>query len=120
MREGKPYLRFTISDTTGKLTFSYYPRKKTEEKIRALKEGDRIVCTGRMELYKDQLSFVARYINRGSMPQDFVPEERPLKALPARYTKVFPEKQVMAQQKKDSPVHSVFPLRTAPSHRMAS
>ena len=94
VREGKPYLRFTISDTTGKLTFSYYPRKKTEEKIRALKEGDRIVCTGRMELYKDQLSFVARYINRGSMPQDFVPEERPSKALPARYTKVFPEKLV--------------------------
>ena len=24
-----------------------------------------------------------------------------------------------AQQKKDSPVHSVFPLRTAPSHKMA-
>ena len=25
----------------------------------------------------------------------------------------------MAQQKKDSPVHSVFPLRTAPSQMMA-
>ena len=94
VREGKPYLRFTISDTTGKLTFSYYPRKATEEKIRELKEGDFIACTGRMEWYNEQLSFVARYINRGSVPENFVPEKRPSKALPVRYMRVAPEKLV--------------------------
>lgn len=94
VKEGKPYLRFTISDTTGKLTFSYYPRKATEEKIRELKEGDFIACTGRMEWYNEQLSFVARYINRGSVPENFVPEKRPSKALPVRYMRVAPEKLV--------------------------
>lgn len=93
-REGKPYLRFTISDSTGKLTLSYYPRKKTEEKIRELKEGDRIVCTGRMEWFNDRLSFVARYINRGSMPENFIPKKRESKALPIRYMCVQPEKLV--------------------------
>ncbi len=39
--------------------------------------------------------------------------------LPHR-AKLFWAKQVMAQQKKDSPVHNVLPLRTAPSHKMAS
>lgn len=94
VREGKPYLRITISDTTDKLTLSYYPRKKTEEKIRELKEGDKIVCTGRMEWFNERLSFVARYINRGSMPEDFVPEKKQAKAIPSRYSTVQPEKLV--------------------------
>ena len=92
VREGKPYLRFTISDTTGKLTFSYYPRKKTEEKIRALQKGDYIVCTGENEFFNDRLSFTARYVNRGTPPEGFVPEKLPSKAVPAHYKVVAPEK----------------------------
>ncbi len=91
-KKGKPYLRFTISDTTGKLTLSYFPKKRTEEKIRALKEGDSIVCTGVNEMFNDRLSFTARAINRGKIPEGFVPEKRAGKAIPVRYSKVFPEK----------------------------
>ena len=91
VKEGRPYLRFTIADATGRMTFSYFPRKKTEEKIRALQVGDSIVCTGANELFNDRLSYTARYINRGSPPPDFVPEKRAGKALPLRYGKVHPE-----------------------------
>ena len=92
IKEGRPYLRFIISDTTGKLTFSYFPKKRTEEKIRALREGDSIVCTGSNELFNGRLSFTAKFINRGSPPPNFSPEKRVGKAIPLHYSKIFPEK----------------------------
>ena len=91
-QKGKPYLRFTINDTTGRLNFSYFIKKKTEEKVRALKQGDYIVCTGENEFFNDRLSFTARYLNRGAPPEDFVPEKLPAKAVPAHYKTVIPEK----------------------------
>lgn len=91
-QKGKPYLRFTISDSTDRMTISYFIRKKTEDKIRALKAGDRIVCTGSNEMFNGRLSYTARFINFGSPPHDFVPEKRPGKPVPARYSIVAPEK----------------------------
>ncbi len=91
-QKGKPYLRITLSDQTGRMNFSYFIKKRTEEKIRALKQGDTIVCTGANEFYNDRLSFTARYINRGAPPPGFVPEKRPSKRAPARYKVVVPEK----------------------------
>ena len=91
-QKGKPYLRFTVSDTTSRMTFSYFLKKKTEERIRALKAGDKIVCTGENSMFNDRLSFTARYINLGSPPPDFQPEKLPSKAAPARYVTVAPEK----------------------------
>ena len=91
-QKGKPYLRFTISDTTDRLQFSYFIRKKTEEKVRELKVGDWIVCTGANEMFNERLSFTARFLNRGRAPQDFVPEKRPSKPVPAHYAKILPEK----------------------------
>ena len=92
VKEGRPYLRFTIADATGRMTFSYFPRKKTADKIRALQAGDSIVCTGANELYNGRLSYTARYINRGAPSADFVPEKRAGKALPLHYGRVHPEK----------------------------
>lgn len=91
-QKGKPYLRFTISDSTARMTFSYFIKKKTEEKVRALKQGDYIVCTGENEFFNDRLSFTARYVNRGNPPPDFVPEKLPAKSVPAHYKVVSPDK----------------------------
>lgn len=91
-QKGKPYLRFTLSDTTDRLQLSYFIRKKTEEKVRALKVGDWIVCTGANEMFNERLSFTARYINLGHAPADFVPEKRAGKPVPVHYAKVAPEK----------------------------
>lgn len=60
--------------------------------MRALKVGDWVVCTGANEMFNERLSFTARYINRGRAPQDFVPEKRPGKPVPAHYAIVAPEK----------------------------
>ena len=89
-QKGKRYLRFAITDTTGTLGFSYFPRKKTEEKIAQLKAGDSVVCTGANELYNGSLGFTARYINRGTVPAGFVPEKRKSKPVPAHYACVSP------------------------------
>lgn len=91
-QKGKPYLRFTVTDTTGRMNFSYFIKKKTEEKVRALKQGDYIVCTGENELFNGRISFTARYLNRGAPPEGFVPEKLPSKPVPAHYKTVFPEK----------------------------
>lgn len=91
-QKGKPYLRFTISDSTARMSFSYFIKKKTEEKIRALKQGDSIVCTGENEFFNDRLSFTARYVNKGTPPPDFVPEKLPTKQVPAHYKVVVPDK----------------------------
>ncbi|HJB92410.1 MAG TPA: hypothetical protein H9708_00475 [Candidatus Borkfalkia stercoripullorum] len=91
-QKGKPYLRFTVSDPTARMSFSYFIKKKTEEKVRALQPGDWIVCTGENEFFNDRLSFTARYVNRGNPPPDFVPEKLPTKAVPAHYKVVAPEK----------------------------
>lgn len=73
-QKGKPYYSITLTDTTDKLFLSYFPKKKTEEKIKQLKQGDFIVCTGANELFNGRLRFTARYINYGRMPDHFVPE----------------------------------------------
>ena len=91
-QKGKPYIRFTLSDKTGVLSFSYFIKKKTEKKIRELKPGDFIVCTGANELYNERLSYTARYINRGAPPKDFEPVRRKSRAVPAHYTCIRPEK----------------------------
>lgn len=46
-QKGKPYYSITLTDTTDKLFLSYFPKKKTEEKIKQLKQGDFIVWHGR-------------------------------------------------------------------------
>ena len=93
-QKGKPYIRFTISDKTGVLSFSYFIKKKTEAKVRALQVGDHIVCIGANEVYKDQLSYTARYINRGAPPAGFVPEQRKSRPAPAHYVCIRPERLV--------------------------
>ena len=72
----KPYLRFTIADATGTLSFSYFGRKKSEEKVKALQEGDSIVAVGKNELFNGGLSFTSHCIGRGSAPEGFVPEKK--------------------------------------------
>ncbi|OAO12736.1 hypothetical protein AV274_5583, partial [Blastocystis sp. ATCC 50177/Nand II] len=56
-QKGKPYYSITLTDTTDKLFLSYFPKKKTEEKIKQLKQGDFIVCTGANELFNGRLRF---------------------------------------------------------------
>lgn len=90
---GKPYFLFTLYDGTEKMRVMYFSKKATLEKVRALKEGDSVVCTGRNELYNGRLSYKARYINRGNKPEGYVVEghNRPVKSVPASYRTVFPE-----------------------------
>lgn len=91
-QKGKTYYSITLTDTTDKLFLSYFPKKRTEEKIKELKAGDFIVCTGSNELFNGRLRFTARYINYGRIPENFVPEKRKSKSAPAKYQLIVPEK----------------------------
>ena len=90
-KKEKPFFSFTVSDGSGQLRLSYFTRKATLEKVRALKAGDSVCFTGDMELFNGSLSFRPKAVDYGTPPKDYVFEERPSRPAPPRYTAVFPE-----------------------------
>ena len=90
-KTGKPYFSFTLSDGSGQLRTSYFSRKATLEKVRALKQGDGVCLTGDHELFNGSFSFRVKNIDYGAPPEGFEPEARPSRPVPARYQSVFPE-----------------------------
>ena len=84
----------TLSDGTGFVRTTYFPKKATVEKVRELKAGDQVVLTGENEEYKGNRSFKVAKINYGYMPENFVPEARKGKPVPKFYHTVFPEEYV--------------------------
>ena len=87
----KTYYSITLTDTTATMRVTYFTRKKSLEKIKELKVGDSIVCTGKSEIFNGFVRFTAKDIDFGSVPKDFVPEKRPSKPAPKYYTTVFPQ-----------------------------
>ncbi len=81
----------TLSDGTGNLRTTYFPKKATVEKVRALKAGDSVVITGSNEEYNGGVAFRASKMNLGKPPEDFTPIARKGKPVPKNYHTVFPE-----------------------------
>ncbi len=84
----------TISDGTGNLRTTYFPKKATAEKVRALKAGDKIVLIGTNEEYNGGCAFRAARLNLGQPPENFTPVARKGKPVPKFYHTVFPEEYV--------------------------
>lgn len=80
-----------ITDGTGTIRCTYFPKKATVEKVREIKVGDKIMIIGANEEYKGSMSFKASKINYGAPPVDFTPEARKGKPVPKFYHTVFPE-----------------------------
>lgn len=87
----KSYLSFVINDTTSSAHVTYFLRQRTADKIRALKVGDSIVCTGTNDAFNGNLRYTANTIDFGSIPADFVPQRRTSKPVPMYYHCVFPQ-----------------------------
>lgn len=87
----KSYLNFVISDTTSSAYITYFLRQRTADKIKALKVGDSIVCTGTNESFNGNLRYTAHTIDLGKIPANFVPERRTSKPVPMYYHHVFPQ-----------------------------
>lgn len=87
----KTYYSFVLSDTTSRAHVTYFPRLKTIEKIKQLKVGDSIVCTGLNESYNGNLRYTAKTIDFGRTPKGFVPEQRASKPVPRYYKTVSPQ-----------------------------
>ena len=85
--------RFSLSltDGTGNVRTTYFPKKATVEKVREIKQGDTIVLTGSNEEYNGSKSFKASKINYGQPPEGFTPVARKGKPVPKFYHTVFPE-----------------------------
>ena len=86
----KTFYNYIINDGTASLRITYFPRIKSLDKIRSLKVGDSIVCTGKNEPFNGSLRFTADIIDLGSVPQNFIPEKRPSKPAPKYYSVVKP------------------------------
>lgn len=87
----KIYYCFTLNDNTAYFRVTYFTRLKSLDKIRALKVGDSIVCTGKAELFKGDIRFTANTIDYGEIPEGFVPERRESKPVPKYYVHVHPQ-----------------------------
>lgn len=96
--DSKNYLSLVLNDGSGTAYVTYFIRKKSEEKIRALKVGDSIVCTGTNEIFKGNLRYTAKTVDRGTVPEGFVPEKRTSKPVPHNYRFVMPEPYSDAEQ----------------------
>ena len=88
---GKTYFSITLNDGTAQMRITYFTRKSTIEKIRKLKAGDSIVCTGKTEIYRGACRYTARHIDRGHVPEGFVPVRRASKPAPKYYAAVEPQ-----------------------------
>jgi DNA polymerase III epsilon subunit family exonuclease len=88
----KTYYNFTLNDGTATGRVTYFTRQRSIERIKALKVGDSIVCTGKTESFNGSLRFTANFIDYGAVPKDFVPEKRTSKPVPKYYEYVKPEK----------------------------
>ncbi len=81
----------SITDETGNLRTTYFPKKATVEKVREIKVGDYIVLTGTNEEYNGGCAFRAAKLNLGRPPEGFTPEAKQGKPVPKAYHTVFPE-----------------------------
>ena len=88
----------TVSDGSGLLRCTYFPKKATEQKIKELKAGDWIVIVGSNEEFNGHPSFKAGKINLGRAPEGFVPKAKASKPVPKFYHTVFPEPYVEYRQ----------------------
>ncbi len=89
-KNGKPWFSITLSDGTGNLRASCFPRKASLEKLRGLRPEDSVLLSGDYELYNGSFSFKVKTVDYGRPPKDFVPEARPSRPCPAQYRAVFP------------------------------
>lgn len=91
--EDEQRVRFSvaISDGSGTLRTTYFPKKATIDKVREVKQGDYIVLLGANEEYKGSAYFKAQKMNYGMPPEDFEPVARKSKPVPKFYHAVFPE-----------------------------
>ena len=87
----KSRFSISLSDGTGNLRTTYFPKKATVEKVRELKAGDKLVIVGENEEYNGNVSFKAAKLNYGAPPEDFTPQARKGKPTPKFYHTVFPE-----------------------------
>jgi DNA polymerase III epsilon subunit family exonuclease len=87
----KTYYNFTLTDTTATMRATYFTRQKSIEKIKKLKVGDSIVCTGKSEIYRGAVRYTANYIDYGTIPKDFVPQKKESKPAPKYYSVVSPQ-----------------------------
>ncbi len=90
-KKEKPFFRLTVDDGTGRLAASYFSKKATLEKVRAVKAGDSVCLTGANEFFGGAYRFTARQLDYGAPPEGFTPKARPSRPVPARYVKVVPE-----------------------------
>lgn len=89
-KTGKPYFRLSVRDSSGSLTLSYFAKKATVEKVRALTAGTSVCVTGANELFNGSFRFTANKIDLGRPPEGYVAQKNYL-PVPAAYTAVRPE-----------------------------
>lgn len=87
----RPYFVIYINDGTAGIQATCFARQKSIEKIRAIEEGNNIVCTCKAENHNGVIRFTTTSVDYGEQPEGFVPEKRKGKPAPKYYSVIKPQ-----------------------------
>ncbi len=88
------YFVILLNDGTAVVQVTCFARKKSYEKISAIAEGDKLVCTCKAEDHNGAIRFTTISVDYGEQPDGFVPEKRKGKPCPKYYSIIKPEQYV--------------------------
>lgn len=99
-KKGNKYYRITLDDKSGKISGSYFTTDKVKlQKLEKLEVGSVVIVRGEMEEFNGRPSFLIKGFHFCEFPKGYVPERRPSKKAPEKYTFAFPEKcEISTQQ----------------------
>lgn len=90
-KKGNTYYRITLDDKSGKISGSYFTTDKNKlQKLEKLNVGSVVIVRGEMEVFNGRPSFLIKGFHFCEFPKNFVPERRPGKKAPEKYTYAFP------------------------------
>ncbi len=98
-KKGKPFFIFEFTDTTKTIKVSYFTRKNTLERVRAIKEGDSIITMGSYDEFGGSLRYTADKLNLCTFPEDFKPLPKEKRKPAPEYVLVKPEQVTSVRQK---------------------
>ncbi len=94
-----PIVKFNLNDTTARIEAVCFPRSDAAQKFDALKDGDQVICTGKVSVstFNGALSYAVNAVFRCEIDFDSIVTDEGL-PVPARYKAVYPQKYTGATQ----------------------
>ncbi|MBR1868423.1 MAG: 3'-5' exoribonuclease [Clostridia bacterium] len=89
-KTGKTFYLIELDDGTGKITGKIFMTKEKEKKFDKINVGSTVLTGGELSVFNGMPSYKINDLSFCELPTDFVPEEKPTRGAPEKYSLVFP------------------------------